>query len=93
MKKRTKSAQNKRAKASAVPSASRRRVKKAAPTGGRRQEGLENVRSLIRTSGGASYAITLPRAVIRQFRWEKRQKLELAVDLRRKTILIKDWKK
>ena len=59
---------------------------------GRRRAGEENVRSLIRTSGGKSYAISLPIEVIRAFRWEKKQKLELSIDSRRKQITIRDWK-
>lgn len=58
---------------------------------GRRKAGQENVRSLVRTSGGKSYAITLPREVIRAFGWERRQKLELTVDEKRKRITISDW--
>ena len=58
---------------------------------GRRKAGEENVRSLIRTSGGKSYAISLPIEVIRAFRWEKKQKLELSVDAKRKRITISDW--
>ncbi len=60
---------------------------------GRRKVGDENVRSLTRTSGGKSYAITLPVAVIRQFKWEKRQKLELTIDSSRRRITISDWPK
>jgi len=58
---------------------------------GRRKVGDENVRSLTRTSGGKSYAITLPVAVIREFGWEKRQKLELTIDAKKKRITISDW--
>jgi len=58
---------------------------------GRRKVGDENVRSLTRTSGGKSYAITLPVAVIREFGWEKRQKLELSIDSKKKRITISDW--
>ena len=48
-------------------------------------------RSLVKTSGGKSYAISIPIEVIRAFRWERRQKLELSVDSKRKTITISDW--
>jgi bifunctional DNA-binding transcriptional regulator/antitoxin component of YhaV-PrlF toxin-antitoxin module len=58
---------------------------------GRRKAGEENVRSLGRSSNGRSYSITLPIEVIRAFGWEKRQKLELSIDLKRKRITIKDW--
>jgi hypothetical protein len=60
--------------------------------GGRRSESNGDVRSLTKVSGGASYAITLPRDVIKSFKWKERQKLKLQVDEKKKTILIRDWK-
>lgn len=60
---------------------------------GRRKVGKENIRSLTRTSGGKSYAISLPIGVIREFGWQERQKLELTVDAKRKRIVISDWSK
>lgn len=60
---------------------------------GRRKSGQENVRSLTRVSGGKSYALTLPIAVVRAFGWEKRQKLELVVDSKKKQIVVRDWVK
>jgi hypothetical protein len=60
---------------------------------GRRKAGEENVRSLIRTSGGRSYAVTLPIEIVRLFGWEKRQKLEFSFDLSRKRVIISDWPK
>jgi len=53
----------------------------------------KNVRSLVKTSGGKSYGITLPIDAIRKFRWKNRQKLQLTIDERGKRIIIKDWKK
>ena len=58
---------------------------------GRRKREDENIRSLIRMSNGKSYALTLPIAVVREFGWEKRQKLELTVDAKRRRITISDW--
>lgn len=58
---------------------------------GRRKVGKENIRSLTRTSGGKSYAISLPIGVIREFGWQERQKLELSIDVKRKRITISDW--
>jgi hypothetical protein len=52
-----------------------------------------NVRSLTKTGGGRSYTVSLPREAIRAFGWQERQKLVLLIDPRRRTILIKDWKK
>jgi len=52
-----------------------------------------NVRSLNKTSGGESYGITLPIEAVRAFRWQKKQKLELVIDERRKRIIIKDWER
>ncbi|MFA6279150.1 MAG: hypothetical protein WCS97_03160 [Candidatus Paceibacterota bacterium] len=60
---------------------------------GRRKREEENVRSLIRMSNGKSYAVTLPINVIREFGWEKRQKLELTIDAKRRRITISDWPK
>lgn len=58
---------------------------------GRRKEGKELVRSLVKTSGGKSYAISLPIEVVRKFGWNKRQQLELSVDEHKKRITISDW--
>lgn len=60
---------------------------------GRRKREEENIRSLLRMSNGKSYALTLPVAVIREFGWEKRQKLELTIDSKKKRITISDWPK
>jgi len=61
--------------------------------GGRRVEVNNDIRSLTRVSGGASYAITLPHAVVKSFKWKGRQKLKLDVNEAKKTITIRDWKK
>jgi len=53
----------------------------------------ENVRSLNKTSGGNSYAITLPLRAIRLFRWQAKQKLQITVDEKGKRLIIEDWKK
>lgn len=53
----------------------------------------KNVRSLVKTSGGRSYGITLPIDAVRLFRWKNRQKLQLTVDTRKKRIIIEDWEK
>ena len=58
---------------------------------GRRKVEQENIRSLTRVSGGKSYAVSLPIAVVRKFRWGKRQKLELSIDMKRRHITISDW--
>jgi len=60
---------------------------------GRRKAGDENVRSLTKTSNGTSYAITLPKAVVKEFKWKERQKLQLTINRRSKSITIKDWEK
>ncbi|MGB4076259.1 MAG: hypothetical protein WBK28_00960 [Minisyncoccia bacterium] len=71
----------------------KKKMKKAAKKGGRRADTNDDVRSLTRVSGGASYAITLPRAVIKAFKWKGRQKLKIQVDEKRQSITIRDWKK
>lgn len=60
---------------------------------GRRKSGKENIRSLSKVSGGRSYMITLPASVVRDFKWKERQKLELSINNRSKSITIRDWKK
>jgi hypothetical protein len=60
---------------------------------GKRKEANEDIRSLTKVSSGKSYAITLPRGVVRSFRWKERQKLKLSIDTKKKTITIRDWKK
>jgi bifunctional DNA-binding transcriptional regulator/antitoxin component of YhaV-PrlF toxin-antitoxin module len=58
----------------------------------RRKIENENIRSLNKVSGGKSYGITLPIAVIRAFRWQEHQKLEITIDEKGKRLIIKDWK-
>jgi bifunctional DNA-binding transcriptional regulator/antitoxin component of YhaV-PrlF toxin-antitoxin module len=60
---------------------------------GRRKNTDDNVRSLTKVSGGRSYAITLPIAVVKEFGWKERQKIVLKIDAKRRTILLTDWKK
>lgn len=67
--------------------------KQVVKKGGRRAEVNNDVRSLTRVSGGASYAITLPHAVVKMFKWKGRQKLKLDINEKTKTITIRDWKK
>jgi len=52
-----------------------------------------SVRSLNKISNGKSYGITLPVDAIREFRWQKRQKLVVTVDRKKKRIIIEDWEK
>jgi len=60
---------------------------------GRRKAGSENVRSLTKMGGGNSYAITLPKAIVKEFKWKERQKLQLTINKKGKSITIRDWKK
>ncbi len=57
----------------------------------RRKLENRNIRTLNKTSGGKSYGITLPIEAIRTFRWQRKQKLELVIDEKRKRIIIQDW--
>ena len=59
--------------------------------GGRRKSGRENIRSLTKTGGGRSYTVSLPAAIIREFHWQERQRLELSFDRKRRRITISDW--
>ncbi len=51
----------------------------------------KKIRKLTKVASGSSYSITLPKDVIKKFRWRERQKLQLEIDEKRKQILIKDW--
>ena len=80
------------------PVAKKKSVAKRKPapkkkSGGRRMEVNNDVRSLTSVSGGTSFAITLPHAVVKAFRWRAQQKLKLDVNEKNKTITIRDWKK
>ena len=57
-----------------------------------RKESTKKVRKLTK-SGGNSYYITLPVEAIREFDWQKKQKLEVEIDKKRKRLIIKDWEK
>jgi hypothetical protein len=67
--------------------------KAASKSSGRRVEVNNVVRSLPKVRGGSSYAITLPHAVVKAFKWKGRQKLKLVVNEKTQSITIKDWKK
>ena len=53
---------------------------------------LENrhIRSLVKTSGGKSYSVTLPIEFVRQLNWKARQKLEFSLE--DDTIIIREKK-
>jgi len=58
----------------------------------RRKVGDEQVRKLQRTGeNGGSYMVTLPKEMIEQLGWQKRQKV--VVSLEGKTLVIRDWEK
>lgn len=42
--------------------------------------------------GRYSYAVTIPREVIAEFRWQKGQQIELTVDAKSKKLTVADWK-
>jgi hypothetical protein len=50
-----------------------------------------NIRKLTKLSAGSSYGVTLPISVVRKWGWKGRQKLQLIIDEKTKTIKIKDW--
>jgi bifunctional DNA-binding transcriptional regulator/antitoxin component of YhaV-PrlF toxin-antitoxin module len=58
----------------------------------RRKLGEKNIRVLSKT-GGNTYYVTLPVEAIREFGWQKDQKLEVEVDEKQQRIIIKDWEK
>jgi bifunctional DNA-binding transcriptional regulator/antitoxin component of YhaV-PrlF toxin-antitoxin module len=40
-----------------------------------------------------SYSITLPKDLIKEFRWKERQKLEVSFGGRKRELVIRDWKR
>ena len=50
-----------------------------------------NIRKLAKSK--TSYHVTIPIEAIRALRWRKSQKLVVEIDLRRKRLIVKDWKK
>ena len=57
----------------------------------RRKLENENVRKLSRVGNGKTYTITLPIEGIRKLNWQKKQKVVVEVDYKRKRFVIKDW--
>lgn len=51
----------------------------------------ESIRKLTKI-GKESYAVTLPVGIVRKFNWREKQKLQIEVDDKKKTITIKDWR-
>ncbi len=52
-----------------------------------------NIRKLSRVGNGKTYSITLPIEAIREFGWQKKQKLVVEMDKGGKRLIIKDWEK
>lgn len=50
-----------------------------------------NIRKLYKTGGDASYSITLPIDMIREFGWQEKQKLVVTKDAKKKRLIIEDW--
>lgn len=48
------------------------------------------VRKLQRV-GGYSYALILPKALVKEFKWKERQKLEIIFGDRKHDVLVRDW--
>ena len=43
--------------------------------------------------GTHSYSITIPKELVKKFRWRERQKLEIIFGGKKPELKIKDWKK
>lgn len=43
--------------------------------------------------GTHSYSITIPKELVKEFKWRERQKLEITYGGRNHELKIKDWKK
>ena len=50
------------------------------------------VRKLTRASSH-SYVLTIPKKLIKEFRWQERQKLEIVWGGRNKEFIVRDWKR
>jgi len=59
------------------------------------REKLENrkIRKLSRVGNGKTYTITIPVEIIREFGWQKKQKVVVEMDKKNKVVKIKDWEK
>ena len=52
----------------------------------------KNIRKLS-MSGGKSYAVTLPIGFIRALKWQRKQKVVVEMDEKKKVMIIRDWEK
>ena len=50
------------------------------------------IRKLQRTSR-YSYCLSIPKEIVKKFKWREKQKLELSFDGKKPELKIKDWKK
>jgi len=50
------------------------------------------IRKLTKVSGGTSYAVTLPKDIIRKWRWQDRQNVVIEIDERSRRFIVSDWK-
>ncbi len=55
----------------------------------RRKLENRNIRKLYRTGKGGSVSLTLPIGLVRQLKWQTKQKV--VVSLKGKSLIIKDW--
>lgn len=56
-----------------------------------KKTGEEHIRKLQRTGeGGASYSITIPKALIKKLGWRERQKVTVREE--NEKIIVEDWK-
>jgi Antidote-toxin recognition MazE, bacterial antitoxin len=58
---------------------------------GRRKIEEHQVQNLMKTAGGSTYIVSLPKEIIRELKWQARQKL--VVTKHQDGIIIRDWKK
>ena len=57
-----------------------------------KKQSEKNIRKLCKVGGGATYSVTLPIDIIREFGWQTKQKIVIEANQKRKQIIIKDWK-
>ena len=56
----------------------------------KRKEKTKRIRKITKV-GGSSYAITLPKEIVKKFKWREKQRLELIVDEEKEEILVRDY--
>jgi len=46
----------------------------------------------IARSSSHSYAMNIPKEIMKKLKWKERQKVEIVFDEKKKSFIVKDWK-